>query len=29
LGDHLSQLKSARRALVVTNPAIHKLYGKV
>lgn len=29
LGDHLSHLKSVRRALVVTNPAINKLYGKV
>ena len=28
LGDHLSHLKSARRALVVTNPAINPLYGK-
>ncbi len=28
LGDHLSHLKSARRALVVTNPAINLLYGK-
>ncbi len=29
LGDHLSLLKSSRRALVVTNPVINKLYGKV
>ena len=29
LGEHLSHLKSARRALVVTNPVINKLYGKV
>jgi 3-dehydroquinate synthase len=29
LGDHLSHLKTARRALVVTNPAINKLYGKI
>ncbi len=29
LGDHLSYLKSARRALVVTNPVVNKLYGKV
>jgi len=29
LGDHLSHLKSARRALIVTNPAVNKLYGKV
>ncbi len=28
LGGHLSHLKSVRRALVVTNPAINKLYGK-
>ena len=29
LGEHLSHLKSVRRALVVTNPVINKLYGKV
>jgi 3-dehydroquinate synthase len=29
LGDHLSHLKTARRALVVTNPVINKLYGKI
>lgn len=29
LGDHLAHLKSIHRALVVTNPAINKLYGKV
>ena len=29
LGDHLSHIQSARRALVVTNPAVNKLYGKV
>ncbi len=29
LGDHLSHLPSARRALIVTNPAVKKLYGEV
>jgi 3-dehydroquinate synthase len=29
VGDHLSHLKSVRRALVVTNPVVNKLYGKV
>jgi 3-dehydroquinate synthase len=29
LGDHLSHLKSVRRTLVVTNPVINKLYGKI
>jgi len=29
VGGHLSHLTSARRALVVTNPVVNKLYGKV
>ncbi|MDH3256082.1 MAG: 3-dehydroquinate synthase [Nitrospinota bacterium] len=29
VGGHLSHLKSVRRALVVTNPVVNKLYGKV
>jgi len=28
VGEHLSHLKNTRRALVVTNPEINKLYGK-
>ena len=29
VGEHLSHLEQTRRAVVVTNPAINKLYGKV
>ncbi len=29
VGDHLSHLEQTRRAVVVTNPAINKLYGKI
>ena len=29
VGDHLSHLGQCRRAVIVTNPAINKLYGKI